>query len=414
MNFTFNLRKPKSEKETLIVFSTYIKQERKKFVYSTGESILPSSWNFENRQPKKLTGRSSESIEARAIKMQLDRYEHFYTELSNRLKITQEILDSETLKTEFDTYFKKVKPASNLFFEVYQIFIDGKKLDFSDQRNSDSTIKRYEYNKKLLEEFQKDTKTTIHFSKIDQAFYQKLLNYCIQTKKHSANTLRRNIGLFKTFLNWAIENKHTYNDKFKGFKSPQGFATDELALSIEQVKLIADLDLSNKPSLERVRDLFIIGCTTGLRISNYGSIKKEDVIDNEICVSDVKDSNKQLKIPLNPISKAILEKYNYNLPRISTQKFNEYIKLVFEEAEFKDDIKKTYKIGSEVKEEFKPFFKRISSHTARRSFITIMKNEKVPDKVIMSITGHKSLEVFNKYYKPSTKDKSEFMNSVFK
>jgi hypothetical protein len=32
----------------------------------------------------------------------------------------------------------------------------------------------------------------------------------------------------------------------------------------------------------------------------------------------------------------------------------------------------------------------------------------------MSITGHKSLEVFNKYYKPSTKDKSEFMNSVFK
>lgn len=414
MNFTFNLRKPKSEKETLIIFSTYLKEERKKFVYSTGESILPSLWNFENRQPKNLTGRSKESENARLIKRQLDRYEHFYTELSNRLKITNEILDSETLKTEFDTHFKKVKPSSNSFFDVYETFIESKKLDFSDQRNSDSTINRYIYNKKLLLEFQTATKTTIHFSKIDQGFYQKLLNFCIQKKEHSANTLRRNIGLFKTFLNWALENKHTYNDKFKAFKSPQAFATSEVALSIEQVKEIADLDLSNKPKLERVRDLFIIGCTTGLRISNYGSIKKEDVIDNEIWVSDVKDKNKQLKIPLNPISKKILQKYDYNLPKISNQKFNDYIKDVFEEAKFNHLIKKAIKIGNEVKEELKPFYKRISSHTARRSFITIMKNEKVPDKVIMSITGHKSLEVFNKYYKPSKKDKVEFMNSVFK
>ncbi|WP_397445981.1 tyrosine-type recombinase/integrase [Polaribacter sp. R77954] len=414
MNFTFNLRKPKSKIETLIVFSTYIKEERKKFVYSTGESILPSLWNFENRQPRNLTGRSKESEDSRAIKRQLDRYEHFYIELANRHKITNESLDSETLKIEFDKHFKKVKPISNVFFDIYEIFIQNKSLDFSDQRNADSTINRYKYNKKLLEEFQRDTKTTIHFSKIDQAFYQKLLNYCIQTKEHSANTLRRNIGLFKTFLNWALENKHTYNDKFKAFKSPQAFATNEVALSIEQVKEIADLDLSDKPKLERVRDLFIIGCTTGLRISNYGSIKKQDVIDNEIWVSDVKDKNKQLKIPLNPISKKIFEKYDYNLPKISNQKFNDYIKDVFEEAKFNHLIKKTYRIGNEVKEEFKPFYKRISSHTARRSFITIMKNEKVPDKVIMSITGHKSLEVFNKYYKPSKKDKIEFMNSVFK
>ena len=121
-----------------------------------------------------------------------------------------------------------------------------------------------------------------------------------------------------------------------------------------------------------------------------------------------------LSLDLNSISKKILEKYHYNLPTISTQKFNIYIKLVFEKAEFQHEVKKTMKIGSKVIEEFKPFFNRISSHTARRSFITIMKNEKVPDKVIMSITGHKSLEVFNKYYKPSKKDKEEFMNSVFK
>jgi integrase len=180
-----------------------------------------------------------------------------------------------------------------------------------------------------------------------------------------------------------------------------------------QVKQIYNLDLSKKPSLERVRDLFVIGCTTGLRISNYNKIKRQDIFENEIRVPDAKDPNKQLVIPLNPISKQIFEKYDFNLPSISTQKFNEYVKSVFEEAEFDFEIKKTTKVGSVVSENFVPFFKRISSHTARRSFITIMKNEKVPDKIIMSITGHKSLEVFNKYYKPSNQDKQEFMNAVF-
>ena len=72
------------------------------------------------------------------------------------------------------------------------------------------------------------------------------------------------------------------------------------------------------------------------------------------------------------------------------------------------------KIGREIIESISPFYERISSHTARRSFITIMKNEKIPDKVIMSFTGHKSLEVFNKYYKPNASDKLTFMKTVWK
>lgn len=56
----------------------------------------------------------------------------------------------------------------------------------------------------------------------------------------------------------------------------------------------------------------------------------------------------------------------------------------------------------------------ISSHTARRSFITIIKNKKKPDKVIMSYTGHRSLEVFNKYYKPNNEDRKGFMKAVWK
>jgi integrase len=100
----------------------------------------------------------------------------------------------------------------------------------------------------------------------------------------------------------------------------------------------------------------------------------------------------------------------YKLPSITIQKFNVYIKDVFEEAGYTNTVKKTTRVGSDI---INPYHERISSHTTRLSFITIMKNKKIPDKVIMEFTGHKSLEVFNKYYKPNYDDKKDFMTDVW-
>ncbi|MCK5867524.1 MAG: tyrosine-type recombinase/integrase, partial [Mycoplasmataceae bacterium] len=223
-----------------------------------------------------------------------------------------------------------------------------------------------------------------------------------------------NIGLLKTFLNWALENNYTYKTYFKNFKTPKGQITDEVALTFDQVKEVYNHDFSENKKLERVRDLFVLGCSTGLRISNYSKINKNDISNGYINVNDKKNNEKQLRIPLNDFSIEILERYEYVLPAISTQKFNKYIKVVFEKVGYTDTIKKTTRVGAKIIENISPFYERVSSHTARRSFITIMKNKKIPDKVIMEFTGHRSLEVFNKYYKPNDDDKKDFMNDVWK
>ncbi|WP_055436945.1 tyrosine-type recombinase/integrase [Lacinutrix algicola] len=413
MRFTFNLRKPKSLEPTLIFFSAYFKKEGKKFVYSTGESIVPSEWDFKNRLPNNINGRTSQANNHRSIKNQLDRYSMFFTELTNRYLNSNLELDIKGAKKEFDQHFKKVEAISNSFFDVYDLFLLSKKSDHTDKANSLSTIKRYEYNKTLLVDYQNQQNKDLHFSRINDEFYNSYINYCVQTKKHSANTLKRNIGLLKTFLNWALIKNHTYNEDFKGFKSPKAFETDEIALNYDQVQEIYAKDLQNKPRLERVRDLFVFGCSTGMRYSNYSKVCKNDVQNDMIKVMDKKNKDKVLEIPLNSISKGVLIKYDYNLPVISEQKFNDYIKEVFQECGYTDEVKKISKIGNEVTEVMMPFYKRMSSHTARRSFITIMKNKKIPDKVIMSFTGHKSLEVFNKYYKPHDTDKKDFMKNVW-
>ena len=414
MNYSFRLKNPSLDQESLIYFTAFFKNEGKTFIYSTGEKIHPADWDFQNKRPLNLSGRKKEADLRRSIDTQLSRYSNFYIELCSRYKIINEILTIDQVREEFNIEFKKVSKNTSDFFKVYELFLTYKREDNSDQANTTTTIKRYEYNKKLLEEFQRDKKYNLRFNTINREFYNVFISFCVQTKKHSANTLSRNVGLFKTFMNWAIFQKFTYNDEFKTFKNIKRFKTDEIALTKEQVDEIYIYDLDNNEKLLRVRDLFIFGCSTGMRYGNYSKVKKNDIVDGMINVVDGKDKSKILSIPLNKYSRTILEKYDYQLPEISNQKFNDYLKELFQKMEYNEIIKKTMRYGNEIIETESAFSDRICSHTARRSFITIMKNEGVPDKVIMSYTGHKSIEVFNNYYRPNQDHRINFMNNVWK
>ena len=413
MNYTFKLKEPNSEKETLIYFRSFFSNENRNFIYSSGEKIKPSEWDFENRLPNDLNGRTQRAVNHRSIKKQLDRYSGFFTEIVNRYKNIDEELTIDIARQRFDEEFKKIKIKDD-FFRIYDEFIQEIENDYSGNSISKSTKDRYDYNKRLLQDFQDYYKLKLRLGNFDDKIYNKFLKYCIEIKDHSANTVHRNVGLLKTFLYWALSKKYTYNNNFINFKKPPKFRTDEIALNYQQVEEIYLYDFSKNKRLERVRDLFVFGCVTGMRFGNYSRISKQDIQGDFIRVVDLKSKSKKLSIPLNSISKAILEKYNYILPNISNQKMNEFIKEVFKEMKFTEDIKKTMKYGDELVDKKSEFWERISSHTARRSFITIMKNNKVPDKVIMSYTGHTSLEVFNNYYRPSEEDKVNYMNEVFK
>ncbi|HLS11825.1 MAG TPA: tyrosine-type recombinase/integrase [Flavobacteriaceae bacterium] len=413
MNYTFRLKEPNSENETLIYFRSYFGNEKRELIYSTGEKIQPSEWDFDNYQPNNLRGRGKIGNNHRTINKQLNRYSDLFQEIVNQYKNIGEELTIKKVRLRFDEEFKKTKTKDD-FFRIYDEFLEERENDYTGNAISESTLKRYKYNKKLLEEFNKDWKIKLSLSNFNEKVYNRFIKYSIEIKNHSANTLNRNVGLLKTFLYWALHRKYTFNNQFIQFKAPPKFRTDEVALSKEQVKDIYEYDLSKSKRLERVRDLFVFGCTTGMRFGNYAKVSKDDIQDGFIRAVDLKSKSKRLSIPLNPISKEILEKYEYDLPRISNQKMNKYIKEVFKKMGYTEEIKKTMKYGDELVEIKSKFYERISSHTARRSFITIMKNKRVPDKVIMSFTGHKSLEVFNNYYRPSEEDKVDYMNDVFK
>ena len=106
-------------------------------------------------------------------------------------------------------------------------------------------------------------------------------------------------------------------------------------------------------------------------------------------------------------------KYDYQLPLIENQKQNKYLKEVFQELKYDYKVEKVTTKGKENIKEDMFFYDRISTHTARRTFITMMKRQGKSDKLIASITGHSDMKTLNQYYQISEPEKKEAMDEVF-
>lgn len=408
MKYTFNLKEPKSENETLVLFSCYFKDESKKFVYSTGEKVVPKNWDFENRFI--FTAGKNKSKFSESIKKQLNRYSDLFLETESLYKRINEPFTTQILKKSFDEHFKKTVKGKNIFFDAYEQFMAEKKMG---KEWSEATVKRYTNIKNILEKFETSRKYKLTFSSINPAFHREFTTYCMDDLGHINNTYARNLGLFKSFMFWAKKNKFTYNDAFTEFKKVERVITNQIALTIEDLGKLMKHDFESK-RLEKVRDVFVFACVTGMRFGELSLVSKSNVTDHYIILKEDKDETKEAReIPLTSIARFILLKYDYELPLIKNQKHNEYIKEVFQELEYNHKVQKVTTKGKEnIKEELF-FYNRISTHTARRTFITMMKRQGKSDKLIASITGHSDMKTLNQYYQVSEPEKKEAMDEVF-
>ncbi len=410
MTTTFNLKDKNKDGATLIYLKAYFKNEGRRFVYSTGETIHPKEWDFENRQPKNLTGRTSKAETHRTIKRQIDRYSSLFIRVTEIFKNTNQDLTIEKVRKEFDKEFKRVAVGKNKFYEAYEEFMLFKQKN---QEWSKATVKRYKNIKSILEEFEKSRKYKITFNSITQKFYTEFTDYCMVERGHINNTYSRNVGLVKTFLFWALKNGHTYKADFINFKKKPKVITNQIALKKEDLETLLKTEMPSK-KLERVKDVFIFSCVTGMRFGELKFVSKNNIDGKTLLLKEEKGSGKKSReIPLSGIALYILDKYDYSLPLIANQKHNDYIKDVFEEAGYTHEVQKTTTRGKEVIRVDMPFYKRISSHTARRTFITMMKRKGKSDKLIAEISGHTDMKTLNQYYQVSNEDVKDAVDETF-
>lgn len=311
------------------------------------------------------------------------------------------------VKAHFDSYSneKKVEDDPLTLFAFIDQFIENYTHNphpITKRLVSKNTLKDYTLTKNTLQLFN-DEKYPIDFDSISLDWYYDFVEWC-NSKGFKMNYTGKHIKTLKTFLNTALEEGYTTNVAHKSRRfTVYKEETDSIYLNETELLKLWSVDLTDQPRREIARDLFLIGAHTGLRVSDYNRLSKENVkIENGVKMLRIKTkkTGRVVAIPLHPIVEEILKKNNGNPPkRIPDQHINELIKEVAEIAEINDVVEISYNRGGREVTECKPKYALCVTHTARRSFCTNAYLGNVPTLDIMSISGHTTEKNFKKYIK---------------
>jgi integrase len=412
LNINYNLRDPKASKETPI--NIVLRYKELKLVYPSGMKINPIFWNKEEQKARQTTKFSNfpefnkrlETIATTINKV----YDKYLNENEN------EIPSIEIFKRILDIKLERVVETKYTFFTYFQKYIDSLKYRTNPNTGKlirKSTICSYQNTLNILIEFQKVVKRKIVFENIDIDFYDNLIKYLNENRKQSTNTIGKIIKNIKVILNDATEIGLNTNLTFKSKRFVSIFEKSfSIYLNEKELTEIHNLDLSQNKKLEVVRDLFLIGCYTGLRYSDYSTIKTKNIdIENNLLEIKTQKTDTIVVIPLHNVVKTILCKYNYVLPKsISNQKTNDYLKEIGIKAELLN-VKVTKEItkGGLTIEKNMFKYELLCSHAGRRSFATNLYLSGFPSISIMKITGHTTEKSFMKYIKITPNENAKLL-----
>ncbi len=456
---SFYLTNPKAKNETnLFCFINYGLYQTvngvKKYYplkYYTDISVYPELWNKELNRAKesiKWANPNTYEISVQAVKesakinyqrinSKIEYFENKTKEILNRLTENGNVPSHDKLRYELDKIFNPTKGNSETTPKDLFPFIDHL-IKTSPHKNS--TLKSYLVVKKNLQDYQTAKKTVLNFNNIDIDFYNSFVEYLTKPRTTtqngkrvkvaglSKNTVGTRIKILKTFVSEANERGIIVSPDYKK-KSFKVLKEESVTIYLNESELMKMYDIETSPEslnilrkefntdtlplyLAKVRDLFLVGCYTGLRFSDLSQLKKENITaENTISIKTQK-TNIKIEVPIHPITRQIFEKYGYQLPRaITNQKFNEYIKDVAKIAGINELVTKESTKGGFKVSETTEKYNLVTSHTARRSFATNAFLSDVPSISIMKITGHKTESAFMNYIKMSAKDNAIKMQS---
>jgi integrase len=387
---TLVLKEPKSESPTLIYLLFRFNNQRLK--YSTGQKIHPKFWNEDKQKAKETRALSGYAELNTLLKNHKDVAHDVYRTLIN----DKQIPTVKNIKNGIDEVLKT--PLQNSSPKEFIGFID---FYIKNTTKSESTIKQYNQTLRLIKEFQEKTRCALTFDSIDLDFYDKFTAY-LASKGYYLNTIGTVIKNLKVFLNVAIEKGLTKNISFKSrkFKKIQE-ESESIYLTKDEITKIYEVDLSDNDELCKARDLFIIGCYTGLRFSDLAKLNEKNIIDKGTKIKILTQKTGELVIiPLHTYILEILKRYSGKIPEvISNQKMNDHLKDIGKLAKIKEKTTLHFTQGGVKKSDTFPKHELITVHTARRSFATNAFLNDIPSISIMKITGHRTERAFLKYIK---------------
>ena len=375
----------------------------KRIEFTTGYRIDAAKWDTDKQRVRNgCTNKLKQS--ASEINASLLGYYTEVQEIFKKFEVEEIMPTPEQIKEAFNALHRpieEVKPRKstpNAFYKVFDEFVRdcGRQNDWTD-----STYEKFAAVKNHLMNF----RDGLTFDFFDEKGLNDYVTYLRDVKEMRNSTIDKQLSFLKWFLRWAFKKGLHQNNAYDSYK-PKLKSTQKkiIFLTWEELNKLREFEIpAAKQAFDRVRDVFLFQCFTGLRYSDVFNLRRSDIKGDHIEVTTVKTSD-SLIIELNNHSKAILDKYkdvvfedDKVLPVITNQKMNDYLKELAKLAGIDEPVRQTYYRGNERIDEVTPKYALLGTHAGRRTFICNALALGIPPQVVMKWTGHSDYKAMKPY-----------------
>ena len=391
----------------------------------TGLSILPKFWNSKTQRARE----TQEAKEFEIINKKLDLLEERLEKIYNKYIEKGILPEPEVLKHELindDNILIRPKNKED-FWGYFDVFVEEKRkiVAKGDVRDYDKSLRKH------LKKIEEKNKTPLYFDlfKNSPGNIVEKLDYYLEFEAVNAegdyglkvNTIGKIHKTIKAFLNWCFNNDITTRFDLKHLptivEEQENIYLTEVELErIQQLELEGDEDV--------IRDLFLIGCETAMRYSDFTRLTNDNIKQGEMICYRPKKTTKdyngrkgEIYIPFSDRVEDILKKNNHSFPElrpIGISDFNSTLREICKKAEINSPFIKEYKVGGKMirKEYLK--YECVTSHTARRTFCSLKYLANWDTNIIMNFSGHTSEKNFKTYVKLDALEKALKVKNLFR
>lgn len=380
-----------------------ITKDRRSF-YRTILHVEPEYWDAKN---ERIKNKHPNVVELNAL---LDRRVAEIKKEISLVEITDDSASISVIRNKLD---------NRTSFDVFE-YAD-KEMELMFNRGQHATYKKYKSVIKKLKAYVK--KDVLPIKNITLEFVKQYENHLLNELNNNRNTVTVNLKALAKLVNDIYRNYDLEfnNNPFKKFKMKREL-TERVYLEANEVKRIEKLRFRAKDRTYDAKDVFLVECYTGLRISDILNLRWRNYNGNELAVR-MRKTDKDHVIKVNKVVKKIIDnrreileannvnitpdRYIFNILTVDINKIspqdalnaisgataliNKYLKKVAEKAEIQ---------------------KNISTHVARHTFAYLMVAKNINPFIMKELLGHSDIRVTQIYAKASKANKDKAIDSL--
>lgn len=318
-------------------------------------------------------------------------------------KLNKILADLDYIKMDLERSGKPITAATikRLFagdkkpaYTLMAVLSEYQKKAISDGQSNSQLRRIRAFNLQLKEYLLSIKRTQIEPDELTHSFGYQFIEFIKECRRldnkepYKYATLKKKVQIFSDALDMGIRMGWCTLNPIKGVEVTGAKTTKQTRLSNEEIKSIHNHRFASV-RLQNIADLFLLQCYTGLAYTDIMSLKPNHIIlanQTQWILKNRDKSGIEALIPLFADAKGILDKYTqknvlgeavFNLPKVSNQKYNSYLKEI---AEI---------VGID---------KRLTTHAGRRTFSQRLSDRGVDGEVIMKMMGHSSPKTTFEHY----------------